>query len=132
MTDKFHIHCRVFKQKLQQLLEDVTKHHIFGRVTSYMYTIEFQKRYVARYLLYINTSPCQQYCLYFRGLPHAHCLFTLAREDIPRTAEQIDGIVSTEIPNPETNPKLHELVKQYMVTDINYIANIILSIIKPL
>uniref|UniRef100_A0A0L8GSB4 Helitron helicase-like domain-containing protein n=1 Tax=Octopus bimaculoides TaxID=37653 RepID=A0A0L8GSB4_OCTBM len=42
--------ARVFNIKLHELLNDIIKKHIFGRVTGYCYTIEFQKR----------------------GLPHAH------------------------------------------------------------
>ena len=33
---------RVFKLKLDELLTDLTKRHILGRVTGYMYTVEFK------------------------------------------------------------------------------------------
>ena len=75
----------------------IIKGQIFGEVVAYFGAIEWQKR----------------------GLPHAHFLFTLAEEDAPKTPEQIDKIISAEIPDPDSNDpaqkKLHELVKKYMV-----------------
>ena len=54
-----------------------------------------------------------------RGLPHAHFLFTLAEEDVPRTPEDIDKMISAEIPKPNPDDpvqqKLHDLVKKFMV-----------------
>lgn len=35
---------RVFDMKRKALIEDITKRHVFGRVRSYVYVIEFQKR----------------------------------------------------------------------------------------
>jgi hypothetical protein len=46
--------CKIFIIKLQELLDDIVKHHILGKVSCYCYRIEFQKR----------------------GLPHAHILIT--------------------------------------------------------
>ena len=89
--------ARVFKKKLTDFLEVIIKGQIFGEVVAYFGAVEWQKR----------------------GLPHAHFLFTLAEKDAPRTPEQIDNIVSAEIPDPKSNDpaqqKLHELVKKYMV-----------------
>ena len=42
-------------------------------------------------------------------------LFILSEEDKPRTAEQIDRIVSAEIPDPVDNPLAHETVTTSMV-----------------
>ena len=50
-----------------------------------------------------------------RGLPHIHQLYTLAPEDVPRTPDDIDKIICAELPNPDTNPKLAELVKTHMI-----------------
>nr|VDD51523.1 unnamed protein product [Brassica oleracea] len=50
--DRPDICCRVFKMKLDNLVEYLTKDKVLGRVNSAMYTIEFQKR----------------------GLPHAHMI----------------------------------------------------------
>ena len=45
--------ARVFKLKFKELLNDILKKNIFGKVVAHTYVIEFQKR----------------------GLPHAHMLF---------------------------------------------------------
>ena len=47
-----------------------------------------------------------------RGLPHCHMLIMLRQEDKIRTKEQIDNIVSAEIP-PVKDPKLRELVRTF-------------------
>ena len=44
------------------------------------------------------------------GLPHAHILIILHPEDVPKTADQIDAIVSAELPNPHTHPRLFKIV----------------------
>jgi len=58
-----------------------------------MYTIEFQKR----------------------GLPHAHILIFLHPSSKYPTPEHIDQIFSTEISNPDKDPKLYNLVKSHMI-----------------
>nr|KAJ0186702.1 hypothetical protein LSAT_V11C900477310 [Lactuca sativa] len=58
-----------------------------------VYTIEFQKR----------------------GLPHSHiCLFMHAKCKLP-TVEDIDPIISAEIPNIDDDPELYSLVKEFMI-----------------
>ena len=56
--------ARVFQMKLKEILKDILKNGVFGRVAAHLAVIEFQKR----------------------GLPHAHCLFILHREDKPRVS----------------------------------------------
>jgi len=58
-----------------------------------MYTIEFQKR----------------------GLPHAHLLLFLHQSDKYPRADDIDKVISAEIPCPIANPKLYECVKDHMI-----------------
>ena len=58
-----------------------------------MYVIEFQKR----------------------GLPHAHMLIWLHPDNRPTTIEQIDDLVSAEIPHKETDPVGYNAVKNYMM-----------------
>lgn len=58
-----------------------------------MYTIEFQKR----------------------GLPHAHILIFMDGKDKLPNADDIDRIISAEIPNKDLEPKLYELVKDTMI-----------------
>ncbi|KAK7293775.1 hypothetical protein RJT34_16648 [Clitoria ternatea] len=84
---------RVFKIKLDQLMTDLTKNKIFGTIVAYLYTIEFQKR----------------------GLPHAHILLFLHSSSKYPTPEDIDKIISAEIPNQDQNKDLCELVKTHMI-----------------
>ncbi|XP_074297343.1 uncharacterized protein LOC141628055 [Silene latifolia] len=91
--DRPDILDRVFKIKLQELMKDLKERHIFGRTRGVVYTIEFQKR----------------------GLPHAHILLFLHRDDkFPEVAD-VDKLICAEIPDPATDPVLYEAVKEYMI-----------------
>ncbi|XP_039683008.1 uncharacterized protein [Medicago truncatula] len=90
--DRPDIIARVFKIKFDQLLKDLTKKHLLGKVIAYMYTIEFQKR----------------------GLPHAHLIFLHPSNKYP-TPEDINKIISAEIPSPNNNPQLYTLVGNHMM-----------------
>ena len=59
----------------------------------YMYTIEFQKR----------------------GLPHVHLLLFLHPNNRYTSSDDIDQIISAEIPSKEDDPGLHMLVQKHMV-----------------
>lgn len=87
--------ARVFKSKLDSLIDDIRKKEIFGKVDALIYTIEFQKR----------------------GLPHAHILVSLAPEFKLQDIEQIDSIVCATIPDPSlpNNETLHKIVKKNMI-----------------
>ncbi|XP_076032957.1 uncharacterized protein LOC143020425 [Oratosquilla oratoria] len=84
--------ARVFKQHLNELMTDIKDRHVLGVPTAAIHVIEFQKR----------------------GLPHCHMLIILREEDKIRTKEQIDNIVSAELPS-EHGPELRELVKKLMI-----------------
>ncbi|XP_065209902.1 uncharacterized protein LOC135838199 [Planococcus citri] len=71
-------------------MDAIVKKEIFGPVKSYMYSIEWQKR----------------------GLPHAHILLWLVNKIRP---DEIDKIICAELPDPDLNPKLFEIVKRHMV-----------------
>ena len=73
--------ARIFRQKLKSMVSLVTKAQIFGQVQCFMYTIEWQKR----------------------GLPHAHILLWIKNKIHPN---QIDSIISAELPDPQTDPEL--------------------------
>ena len=83
--------ARVFYLKWMALLRDITVGRIFGEVLAFCWRIEWQ----------------------FRGWPHVHCMLILRRKLL--SAEQIDGIVSAEIPDPDQHPVLHKLVTDHMM-----------------
>jgi len=87
------IEARVFKLKLEELIKDINERHIFGVVIALIYVIEFQKR----------------------GHPHAHMLIFLRDQDKPRTAEIVDALISAELPNPDTDPILFNIVTSSML-----------------
>jgi hypothetical protein len=80
----------------------------FGKATAYVFVIEFQKR----------------------GLPHAHILLTLAKENKMITAKEVDAVISSQFPDEtvtsfitfmllknilKTDPELSQLVAHHMV-----------------
>ncbi|XP_065907872.1 uncharacterized protein [Dysidea avara] len=85
--------ARVFKLKLKELLEDITVHHVLGKVVAKIHVIEFQKR----------------------GLPHCHLLIHLHPDDKLRNSEDIDHINSAEIPDQNANHKLYDIVQSCMI-----------------
>ncbi|XP_058777696.1 uncharacterized protein LOC131651964 [Vicia villosa] len=91
--DRPDIISKVFKIKFDTLMDDITKHHVVGKVIAYMYTIEFQKR----------------------GLPHAHILIFLHPQSKYPTPSNIDNIISAEILDPTVHPNLYKLVKAHMM-----------------
>ncbi|CAJ2678040.1 uncharacterized protein LOC123904970 [Trifolium pratense] len=91
--DRPDIIARVFKIKFNELLKDLTKNHVLGRVMAYLYTIEFQKR----------------------GLPHAHILLFLHPSSKFPTPDDINTIISAEIPDQSTQQELYQLVKHHMI-----------------
>ncbi|XP_017221355.2 uncharacterized protein LOC108198086 [Daucus carota subsp. sativus] len=50
-----------------------------------------------------------------RGLPHIHMLIWLDGSAKPNTCEKADDLVNAEIPDPETEPELYEVVKKFMI-----------------
>lgn len=84
------ITARVFKQKLKSLMDFIVKLRVFGETRCWMYSVEWQKR----------------------GLPHAHILIWLVDKI---TSDKIDDIISAEIPDPNIDPHLHEVVIKNMI-----------------
>ncbi|PIC52798.1 hypothetical protein B9Z55_002756 [Caenorhabditis nigoni] len=87
-VDRPDVVSRVFKLKLEELKKDLFTKNIFGEVAAWIYVIEFQKR----------------------GLPHLHLLMILKNQWKPRMASEIDDIVSAELPDPDEDPELFEIV----------------------
>jgi hypothetical protein len=81
---------RVFYVKLQHLFFLLQMKEVFGKVRAICHTIEFQKR----------------------GLPHAHILVILDRAAKPTETEQIDRMISAEIPTKE-DPLLYDIVARF-------------------
>lgn len=82
--------ARVFNQKVIKLMDLISKNHIFGETRCFMYSIEWQKR----------------------GLPHAHILVWM-KEKIQ--TDQIDNIISAELPNHTEDPILFEIISKNMI-----------------
>ncbi len=91
--DRLDLVTRVFKIKLKELINDIHKKHILGCTIAGIYVIEFQKR----------------------GLPHAHILIFFAEDYKPHTIEDVNHMISAELPNPKTNRLAHETVSRCMM-----------------
>jgi hypothetical protein len=92
-ADRPDLTARVFDMKLKHLLFEVKNQQIFGLVVAYCYVVEFQKR----------------------GLPHAHILLILSRDDQIITPEQVDQLICAEIPDPTINPDLYAVISTTML-----------------
>ena len=88
--DRPDIVARVFHQKIRKFSALLSKGKLFGKILAKVHTIEWQKR----------------------GLPHCHSLLWLEKKITP---DMIDDVVSAQIPDPELDPKLFEIVKSTMV-----------------
>jgi len=84
---------RISNAFFEQLFKELFKQHIFGKVAAFLHVTEFQKR----------------------GLPHIHILIILEEEDKIRDIDQLDQAIQAQIPDPELDPKLYELVKHHMI-----------------
>ena len=90
--DRPDLIARVFCEKVHIILQKI-KSGVLGKHVGHVYTIEFQKR----------------------GLPHVHILIFLAPESRVYDPAMIDKVISAQIPDPQTHPRLHALVTKMMV-----------------
>ena len=74
--DRPEVTARVFRQKLNIVLDMLTKGEVFGSVRAHLATIEFQKR----------------------GLPHTHILMIMDPVDRLTTPDQVDNVICAELP----------------------------------
>ena len=84
---------RVFRMKLEALKKEIMKDGFLGKVVARVDVIEFQKR----------------------SLPHAHMLLHFADEYKLRNANDIDSLISAQLPVPDTEPELFEIIKSNMI-----------------
>ena len=73
-NDRPDLVIRVFKLKLNKLLNNIFKHGVIGKVVTHVLVIEFQKR----------------------GLPHFHILLHFANDDKLETALDINNLISAK------------------------------------
>jgi Helitron helicase-like domain at N-terminus len=92
-ADRPDLIARIFRLRLKQFIKDISTKAWLGKVIAKVYVIEFQKR----------------------GLPHAHILFWLNDEDKPRDPDDIDCVISAQIPDPTLHPNLYHLVTSTMI-----------------
>ena len=83
--------ARVFCLKFKSIMNDILEGQIFGKVQAYVWRVEWQAR----------------------GLPHVHLLIILDNPLL--SARHIDAFVSAEVPDPDTQPELHQLVQDFMM-----------------
>jgi len=79
--------------KLKELIKTIQEDKVFCYCLAFVMTFEFQKR----------------------GLPHAHWLVILRRQDVPQTAHAYDKFISAEIPKEGASPSLRAKVLKRMV-----------------
>ena len=91
-VDRPDLVTHVFHAKQQALLRMVRDSY-FGAVAGFVYTIKYQKH----------------------GLPHIHLLVFLEELDKIHTMEQVDAIISAQIPDPAVHSQPHQAVFKYML-----------------
>ena len=91
-SDRPDIIARVFDLKRKAALKDI-EGGVFGRLQAMVYTIEFQKR----------------------GLSHMHVLIWLHQDDKILDTNQVDNIVSAQLPDLDLHPLLYETVTNCML-----------------
>ncbi|XP_073138140.1 uncharacterized protein [Henckelia pumila] len=91
--DRPDLITRIFKIKFDEFKKDVVDRGVLGRVRSYSYVIEYQKR----------------------GLPHVHMLVIFDNIDKLHTPNDFDSIVRAKIPSERDEPSLYEAVIHHMI-----------------
>lgn len=97
--DRLDIVARTVKLKFYQIIEDLDKKQVFGKVSVFVNTIEFQKR----------------------GLPHMHLLIIITSDDKVHQPEELDDLISSEIPGNDVLG-LRELVLKWMIHVTTHVA----------
>ncbi len=92
-SDRSDLVTRMFKIKLKELINDIHKKHVLGRMIARIYVIEFEKH----------------------GLPNAHIFIFFAKDCKPHMVEDVNRMISAEFPNLETNKLAHEMAAICMI-----------------
>jgi uncharacterized protein YnzC (UPF0291/DUF896 family) len=90
-NDRPDIIVRVFRIKLEQLLQDICLGKIFIPTLALLYSIEFQKR----------------------ELPHVHILVWIDKNGNKITPKMIDKWISADIPHPSEDPLGYILISEH-------------------
>ncbi|XP_075507436.1 uncharacterized protein LOC142544258 isoform X1 [Primulina tabacum] len=91
--DRPDLITRIFRSKFEEFEKDIVDRGVLGKVRSYSYVIEYQKR----------------------GLPHVHMLVIFENNDKLCTPDNFDSIVRAEIPLQTEEPNLHKAVVHHMI-----------------
>ncbi|XP_073046401.1 uncharacterized protein [Primulina eburnea] len=91
--DRPDLITRIFRSKFEEFKKDIVDRGVLGKVRSYSYVIEYQKR----------------------GLPHVHMLVIFENNDKLSTLDHFDSIVRAEIPSQTEEPNLHKAVVHHMI-----------------
>ena len=117
--DRPDIVCKLFMDKMEKFLKDVTQRYVLGKVAGWCYVIEHQKR----------GDFSKKSFNHILGMPHIHLLLIMDRDFPILTPQQVDDYVSTRIPAlPEPSDQSLEakqqrilwfLVTRFMLHDCN-------------
>ena len=92
-NDRPDLVARVFMLKLKALKLDLKNKFCLGVVCGHVDVVEFQKR----------------------GLPYCHMLLHFQDEFKLRDADDIDALISAQIPDKEKEPDLYDIIKSSMI-----------------
>ena len=91
-NDRPDLVIRVFKLKINNLLNNIFKHGVLGKVVTHVQVIEFQKR----------------------SLQHVNILLHFANDDNLETAHDMNNLISAEIPDPIVVMRCYKLQFVYV------------------
>lgn len=90
-ADRPDLCCRVFKQKVAQIIADLKTGNVFSELDYYFFTIEYQQR----------------------GYPHCHCICRFKNDD---AFTNMDSWVWAQLPSPDiAGGRLREAVLKHMI-----------------
>ena len=86
-NDRPDLIVKVFRMYMKNLIYEVTKKEIFGKLKAWIYVVEFQKR----------------------GLPHIHLLMTMKKDDKIRSPKDVDRFINATLKTDDS--EAFELIK---------------------